>query len=217
MSKEDFGSSHLDVCIRMVGGDITDDLLPFHHLAILLIEEAHSGTSLFKEFFKVFGALILTWEMKIIASCTDGAANMTECNVSFSTQLANATGNGNFYPVWGLARQLGPIVKPGLHGIADDGNFEFVKVAMTLSGWLQRQDALVWRMGSKCPYYISAGFFRSQNCSSGCWFIAMRCAPSPWRHSTCTSQPSNSGSSLRSRTTSFTRLTSHCVPFKTTH
>lgn len=66
VSTDDFGRSHVDDCIRMPGGDVIDDLLSLHLLAIPLFEETHGGASLFNVFPTVFGALCPTWKMNII-------------------------------------------------------------------------------------------------------------------------------------------------------
>ena len=57
--------------------------------------------------------------------------------------------------MWGLSHKLGLIIKAGLHAIANTGEFAFVQVETTIVGWLRRQDTLIRRMGSKCPYYIN--------------------------------------------------------------
>lgn len=156
VATNDFGHSHLDVRVRFPGIDAADDLLSFHLLAIPLFEEAHSGASLYDFFSKVFDALCPTWREKIIGSSTDGAPNMTGCNVGFTTRLATAAGNDRaFYRVWCLAHQLDLIVKASLHSIADATAFPFMNTMTTIIGWLRRQDTLIRRMGSKCPYYIS--------------------------------------------------------------
>jgi hypothetical protein len=156
VATDDFGHSHLDVRIRFPGVDAADDLLSFHLLAIPLFEESHSGESLYAFFAKVFDALCPTWKEKIIGSSTDGAPNMTGCNVGFTTRLATAAGNDRaFYRVWCLAHQLDLIVKASLHSIADTTAFPFMNTMTTIIGWLRRQDTLIRRMSSKCPYYIN--------------------------------------------------------------
>lgn len=97
----------------------------------------------------------------IVGLSTEGTPHPTGCNVGFSTYLAKATGGGKFYRFWDLPHQLDLIIKAGLHAIADDGDFEFVKVATTLIVWLRRQVALVRRMGSKYSYYISVRRLRT--------------------------------------------------------
>jgi hypothetical protein len=130
--------------------------LSFHLLAIPLFEESHSGESLYAFFAKVFDALCPTWKEKIIGSSTDGAPNMTGCNVGFTTRVATAAGNDRaFYRVWCLAHQLDLIVKASLHSIADTTAFPFMNTMTTIIGWLRRQDTLIRRMSSKCPYYIN--------------------------------------------------------------
>ena len=128
MSTDGFGSSHLDVRIRMPGRDVSEDLLSFHLLAVPLFEAVHSGALLFILFSKVFDALCPAWKVKIIGSSTDGAPSMTGCNAGFMTQLANIVIGGKLYQVWGLAHQLDLIIKSGLHAISDTGEFAFVKV-----------------------------------------------------------------------------------------
>jgi hypothetical protein len=157
VSIDDFGHSHLDVRVRFPGVETGDDLLSFHLLAIPLFEESHNGASFLYAFFaKVFDALCPTWTEKIIGSSTDGAPNMTGCNVGFTTRLANIVGNHHtFYQVWCLAHQLDLIVKASLHAIADALGFPFMNPMTTVIGWLRRQDILIRRMGSKCPYYIN--------------------------------------------------------------
>ena len=156
VATDDFGHSHLDVRVRFPGIDVGDDLLSFHLLAIPLFEESHSGESLFAFCSKVFDALCPTWKDKIIGSSTDGAPNMTGCNVGFTTRLANAAGNNRaFYRVWCLAHQLDLIIKASLHAIADATGFQFMTTMTTAIGWLRRQDTLIRRMGSKCPYFIN--------------------------------------------------------------
>ena len=93
--------------------------------------------------------------MKIIGLSTDGAPSMTGCNFGFVTQLANVVIYGKLYRVWGLAHQLDRTIMAGLHMIADTGEFTFIQVAKNIVGWLQRQDTLIRRMGSKYPYCIN--------------------------------------------------------------
>ena len=156
VATDDFGHSHLDVRVRFPGINVEDDLLSFHLLAIPLFEESHSGESLYAFCSKVFDALCPTWKAKIIGSSTDGAPNMTGCNVGFTTRLANAAGTDRaFYRVWCLAHQLDLIIKASLHAIADVTGFQFMTTMTTAIGWLRRQDTLIRRMGSKCPYYIN--------------------------------------------------------------
>ena len=83
---------------------------------------------------------------------------MTGCNVGFATQLANVFIGGKFYRLWGLAHQLDLIIKAGLHAISDTGEFSFVQVETTILAWLWRQDTLIRRIGSKCPYYIKVNW-----------------------------------------------------------
>ena len=156
VATDDFGHSHLDVRVRFPGINVEDDLLSFHLLAIPLFEESHSGESLYAFCSKVFDALCPTWKAKIIGSSTDGAPNMTGCNVGFTTRLANAAGTDRaFYRVWCLAHQLDLIIKASLHAIADVTGFQLMTTMTTAIGWLRRQDTLIRRMGSKCPYYIN--------------------------------------------------------------
>lgn len=152
---DDFGNSHLDVRVRFPGLDTGDDLLSFHLLAIPLFDESHSGASLFEFFAKVFDALCPNWKDKLIGSSTDGAPNMTGCNVGFTTQLANAVNGDAFYRIWCLAHQLDLIIKAALHAMADSGHFPFMNILTTIIGWLRRQDSLIRQLQSKCPYYIS--------------------------------------------------------------
>jgi hypothetical protein len=57
--------------------------------------------------------------------------------------------------VWCLAHQLDLIIKASLHAIADATGFPFMTTMTTAIGWLRRQEALIRRMGSKCPYFIN--------------------------------------------------------------
>ena len=155
VSTDGFGSSHLDVRIQRPGRDVADDIFSFYLLAVPLFKAAHSGASLFISFLKVFDALCPAWKAKIICSSTDSAKSMTGCNVGFTTQLANVVIGGKLYRVWGLAHQLDIIIKAGLHAIANTGEFALFQVETTIVARLRRQDTLIRRMGSKCPYYIN--------------------------------------------------------------
>jgi hypothetical protein len=155
VSTDDFGNSHLDVRVRFPGIQVGDDLLSFHLLAIPLFDESHSGASLFDFFVTVFDALCQDWKDKLIGSSTDGAPNMTGCNVGFTTQLANATNADGFYRIWCLAHQLDLIIKAALHALTDAAHFPFMTMLTTIIGWLRRQDILIRRLKSKCPYYIN--------------------------------------------------------------
>jgi len=139
-----------------------------------LFEESHSGESLFVLFAKVFDALCPSWKEKLIGSTTDGAPNMAGCNVGFTTQLANAIGGQAFYRVWCLAHQLDIIIKGALHAITDTGGFPFMSVLTTIIGWLRRQDTLIRRLGSKCPYYINV---RWMSVSKVCLSLLICSAP----------------------------------------
>jgi hypothetical protein len=55
-------------------------------MAIPLFEESHTGESLFKFVSKMLDALCSDWRLRLIGSSTDGAANMTGCNVGFTTR-----------------------------------------------------------------------------------------------------------------------------------
>ena len=135
--------------------DVANNLLSFHLLAVPLFEAANSGASLFILLSKVFDVLCPAWKVKIISLSTDGAPSMTGCNIGFTTQLSNVVIGGKLYRVWGLAHQLNLTIKAGLHMISDTGEITFVQVAKNIVGWLQRQDTLIRRMGSKCPYCIN--------------------------------------------------------------
>jgi hypothetical protein len=121
VATDDFGRSHLNVCVCFPGIDVGHDLLSFHMLAIPLLEETHGGESLYAFCSKVLNALCPTWKERIIGLSTDGGApNLTGCNVGFATRLANAAGNDRaFYRVWSLAHPLDLIFKASLHAIAD--------------------------------------------------------------------------------------------------
>lgn len=153
ISTDNFGSSHLDTRIHFPFLDAGDDLFSAHLLAIPLSEELHSE-SLFNLFSKVFSALCPSWKDKLIGSSTDGAPNMTACNVGFTTQCANAATTDVFYRIWCLAHQLDLINGTALHAIADIAGFPFLHTLTTIAGWLRRQETLIRRMGSKCPYCI---------------------------------------------------------------
>ena len=107
---------------------------------------------------KVFDSLCLALKVEIIGLSTDGAPSMTGCNFGFMTQLANVVIGGKLYRVWGLAHQLDLIIMAGLHMISNTGEFMSIQVAKNIFGWLQRQDTLIRRMGSKCPYYINVSW-----------------------------------------------------------
>ena len=169
VSTDDFGNSHLDVRVRFPGLQVGDDLLSFHLLAIPLFDESHRGESLFNLFEKVFDALCPQWKEKIIGSSTDGAPNMTGCYSGFTTRLSNAAAAAGdmFYRVWCLAHQLDLVIKVAMKAIADKGGFPFISILTTIIGWLRRQDTLIRRMGSKCPYYINVRWTSmSQVCSA---------------------------------------------------
>jgi hypothetical protein len=128
VATDDFGHLvYLDVHVRFPGIDAGDNLLlSFHLLALPLFEETHSGQSLYSFFSKVFEALCSTWKERIIGSSTDGAPNMTGCNVGFTTRLAIAAGvDRGFYHVWCLAHQLDLTIKASLHAIADATGHDF--------------------------------------------------------------------------------------------
>jgi hypothetical protein len=55
----------------------------------------------------------------LIGSSTDGAADMTGCNVGFKTMLANAVSSPVFYRVWCLAHQLDLVIKAAANAIHD--------------------------------------------------------------------------------------------------
>jgi hypothetical protein len=61
----------------------------------------------------------------LIGSSTGGAANMTGCNVGFTSRLAREV-NGKFYRVWCLAHQLGIVIKLAMCDIFDRGQFPFM-------------------------------------------------------------------------------------------
>jgi hypothetical protein len=106
-------------------------------------------------FVKVFDSLCPVWRDKLIGSSTDGAPNMTGCNVGFTTLLANAVSSPVFHRVWCLAHQLDLVIKSAPNAIHDVGGFPFITTMTTAIGWLRRQETLIRKMGSKCPYYIN--------------------------------------------------------------
>jgi hypothetical protein len=99
VSTDVFGHSHLDVRVRFPGVEFGDDVLSFHLLAIPLFNEQHTGESLCNMFVEVFDSLCPVWRDNLIGSSTDGAPNMTGCNVGFTMLLANAISSPVFYRV----------------------------------------------------------------------------------------------------------------------
>jgi hypothetical protein len=81
VSTDAFGHSHFDLRVHFPGIEAGDDVLSFHLLAIPLFNEKHTGESLCNMFIKVFDSLCPVWRDKQIVSSTDGAPNMTGCNV----------------------------------------------------------------------------------------------------------------------------------------
>jgi hypothetical protein len=61
------------------------------------------------------------WRDKLIGSSTDGAPNMTGCNVGFTSLLANAVSSPAFYRVWCLAHQMDLVIKAAANAIHDVG------------------------------------------------------------------------------------------------
>jgi hypothetical protein len=173
VSIDAFGQSHLDVRLRFPGVEVGDDLLSFHLLAISLFNEQHTGASLFNIFFKVFASLSPVWRDKLIGSSTDGAPNMTGCNVGFTTLLANAVSSPVFHRVWCLDHQLYLAIKAATNAIHDEGGFPFINIMTTAIGWLRRQETLIRTMGSKCPYYINVRWTSLSKVLK--WMLANRC------------------------------------------
>lgn len=154
-STDDFNNSHLDTRVRLPPVAGSDELLSFHLLAIPLFNESHSGESLFDITSKLLGALCPAWRDKIIAASTDGAPNMTGCIQGFTTRLQNESSSAVFYRVWCLAHQLDLVAKQAVCDIADLGGVPFMSTLTQTVAWLRRQDILIRRMKSKCPYYIN--------------------------------------------------------------
>ena len=154
-STNDFSSYHLDVHVLFTGIDNGNNLLSFHLLLIPLFDESHSGESLFGIFAKVLDVLGPQWKHKIVGSSTDGSPYMTGCHYGFTTRLANVALGQAFYRVWCLAHQLDLIINAALKAIADKAGFPFMTILTTTIGWLRRQDILIRRISSKCPYYIA--------------------------------------------------------------
>ena len=80
---------------------------------------------------------------------------MTGYHYGFTTRLANVELGQAFYLVWYLAHQLDLVIKAYLKAIDDKAGFPFMTILMAIIGWLSRQDILIRRIGSKCPYYIN--------------------------------------------------------------
>jgi hypothetical protein len=124
-------------------------------MAIPLFEETHTGESLLNFVSRMLDALCSDWRLRLIGSSTDGAANMTGCNVGFTTWLAREV-NGKFYRVWRLAHELDIVIKLAMCYIFDRGHFPFMDTLTTMVGWLRRQETLIRSMaGVKCPYVIN--------------------------------------------------------------
>ena len=115
----------------------------------------HSGAFLFKVLSNIFDTLCTAWKDNIICSSTNGVPDMVGLNIGFTEQRSNFSIGSKFYQFWGLAHQLGIIIKAGLHAISESGYFTFVKVLASIIIWLWRQDMLIRRMGIKRPYYIN--------------------------------------------------------------
>ena len=97
VSTNDFGISHLDVCIRFPVIDNDNNLLSFHILMVTLFDEFHSGELLLNLFAKVLDVLCPQWKHKIIGSLTDGAPKMKGCHSGFKTHLSNVALGQAFY------------------------------------------------------------------------------------------------------------------------
>lgn len=87
-SKEYFDGSHLNLRVSIPGCDVSD-LLAVYLLAIPLFNTAQSGASIFCLLSKDLKTMCMAWRVKVIGSPTDGAPNMTGCNVGFTMQLVN--------------------------------------------------------------------------------------------------------------------------------
>jgi hypothetical protein len=77
--------------------EVGDDVLSFHVLSIPLFNEQHTGVPLCNVFVNLFDCLSPVWRDKMIGSSTDGAPNMTGCNVRLTTLLANDVSIPVFY------------------------------------------------------------------------------------------------------------------------
>jgi hypothetical protein len=75
-------------------------------------------------------------------------------HVGFTTLLANAVSSPVFYRVWCLAHQLHLVIKAAANAIHDVGGFPFITTMTTAIGWHRRQETLIRKTCSKCPYYI---------------------------------------------------------------
>ena len=80
---------------------------------------------------------------------------MTGCIQGFSTRLQQASASSTFYRVWCLAHQLDLATKSAIAAISDLAKFDFMETLTRTIAWLRRQDTLIRRMKSKCPYYIN--------------------------------------------------------------
>ncbi len=71
------GNSHLDAGVQFHSVGSGEPLLSFHFMIIPLINESHSGESLFNHVAKVLDPICPDWRFRLIGSSTDGAGNMT--------------------------------------------------------------------------------------------------------------------------------------------
>jgi hypothetical protein len=117
---------------------LADDLSSFHLLAIPLLNEQHTGESLFHMFSKVLNFLFQIWRDRTIGSNTDGAPYMTGCNVEFRTLLTNTISSSVFYRVWCLGHHLDIVIKAAANVSYDVGGFPFMNI-MTTANLLARR------------------------------------------------------------------------------
>ena len=72
--------------------------------------ESHTGENMFNLLKKVFDAMCTQWENKLIGYTSDGASNMTGCNVGLGTLLQRVV-LSKLYRIWCAAHQLDLLVQ----------------------------------------------------------------------------------------------------------
>ena len=140
--------SYLDFRIRFALGF---ELFNLHLIAVPMYE-SHSGDNMFSLTEQILNVLCPNWREKIIGVTTDGASNMTGCNVGVVTQIQKVSKRG-FYRVWCAAHQLDIVVQKQFKSMFNE---KFVHVIQGITGHLRRQKKLIQKMKATCPRFINS-------------------------------------------------------------
>lgn len=154
-SKQFFGVAYFSIMIRIPPFKLGDDIQTLHVVAPPL-RGSHTGEAMFSMTKKTLDAIDAGWCPKLMASTSDGAANMLGCEVGWQTRLEEASqesGEETFFKFHCGPHRLNLVNGKAMKALQNTLSEWTSELHKTVK-FTRKEANLIEETGSQSPYHI---------------------------------------------------------------